>query len=145
MYKRQFLLNATSGPSGPKIQIDVVDHSKINRDLYLDLIGLRLWVDNAESHKLLHSHIGKITVPLEIRQQLTIKIMEHGIEPDMIPVRGEEGKKMGSDDMVFLKGGEFMRGGEYWDSSGGGLADDSKPFHAENYRCLLYTSPSPRD
>ena len=131
---KALLLHATSGSKGPKIEIDLVDRSEINQNLYLDVIGLRLWMDNTESHKVLRSHISKPTVALGVRQQLTTKIMESGVEPDSIPVQGDGGKKMGTEKMVHLKGGEFTRKGEYWDSSGGGLGEDDKPMHGDKYR-----------
>ena len=128
------MFHAKPGPNGPQVQVDVVDRSKINKDLYVDVVGLRLWADNAESHKLLRSQVANPIAAQRIRQQLTVKIMENGVEPDTIPVRGEEGRKMATEAMVLIKGGEYTRAGEYWDSSGGGLAEDAKPFHGDKYR-----------
>ena len=47
--------------------------------------------------------------------------METGIEPDMIPVRGDAGRKTGTEGMALLTGSEFTRRGEFYDSTGGGL------------------------
>ncbi len=60
------------------------------------------------------------------------KLRETGVLPDSIPVRGDEGKKLGNEAMVLIATGEFTRTGEFWDSTGGGL--DERPSHGDKYR-----------
>lgn len=110
------LLRAT-----PQVSVEVVDRSKINRDLFVDIVGLRLWVDNAESLSRIRARIATPSAALRVRHQLGAKLMDTGVELGMIPVRGEEGRELGTVGMVLLKGGEFTRTGKYYDSSGGGL------------------------
>lgn len=131
---KALLLRAAPGPNGPQVTVDAVDRSQINNDLYVDTAGLRLWVDTAESRKLLQAKIAAPAGALAVKGQLGAEIMETGVEPDMIPVRGEEGRKMGTEGMVLLEGGEFARPGEFWDSSGGGIGDDQKPSRGDKYR-----------
>ncbi len=129
---KTLLLSATSGAN--ETLVDVVDRSKINRELHVDMIGLRLWIDTAESVKRLRAHIATPAAALDVKQKLGAKIMETGVEPDVIPVRGKEGTKAGTEGMVLLKDGEYVRRGEYWDASGGGLGEDDKPFRGDKYR-----------
>ena len=132
---KAILVRATSGPNGPQVEIDVVDRSKINKDLFVDIIGLRLWVDGVESLRRIRAQIANPTAARRlVTGQLDTKLRETGVEPDMIPVRGEEGKKAGTEGMVLIEGGEFTRTGEFWDSSGGGLGEDQKPSRGAKYR-----------
>ena len=114
-----YLLSLPDGAQA--VQVTVVPRAKINKDLYVDMVGLRLWTDSPESAKRIRAAIATPSAALLVKQQLGAKLMETGVEPDMIPVRGEEGRKLGTEGMVQLKGGEFTRTGEYYDSSGGGL------------------------
>ena len=122
---------------GAAIEINVVERGKVNQDLYVDRAGLRLWVDNAESLRRIRARLPSVAGPLA-QPALGKKLGETGIMPDMIPVCGEEGKKMGSDAMVLLEGGEFTRTGEYYDSTGGGLTilpdGSAQPSHGDKYR-----------
>jgi formylglycine-generating enzyme required for sulfatase activity len=131
---KALLLRATSGANGPQVQIDVVDRAEVVTTLFADMAGMRLWVDHAEPHKLLQARIADPAGALAVKGQIGAKIMESGVEPDMIPVQGEEGKKLGTEEMIRLEGGEFTRPGVFWDSSGGGLADDQKPSQGDTYR-----------
>jgi formylglycine-generating enzyme required for sulfatase activity len=131
---KALLLRAAPSPNGAQVQIDVVDRSKINKELYVDMIGLRLWIESAESRRRILARIATPAAALGVKRQLGAKLMEAGVEPDMIPVHGEERKKADTEAMVLLEGGEFMRTGEYWDSSGGGLGEDDKPLRGDKYR-----------
>ena len=118
---RALLVRSAPSPSGPQVQIDVVDRSKINKDLFVDMMGLRLWTNSAEAAKRLRALIATPAAALRVKQQLGAKLMKTGVEPEMIPVRGEEGKVTGTEGMVLLESGEFTRSGTFYDSSGGGL------------------------
>ena len=111
----------TQSRDGPQVHIDAVDRAKINKDLFVDLVGMRLWMDNTASAKHVNALFASPADALRVKQQLGDKIMETGIEPEMIPVRGDEGSELGTEGMVLLAGGEFTRTGEFYDSSGGGL------------------------
>ena len=116
---KTYLLSLPDGAQA--VQVTVVPRAKINRDLSVDMIGLRLWMDSAQSVRRIWALIAAPAAALRVKQQLGARIMETGVEPDMIPVRGEEGKKAGTEGMTLLEGGEFTRTGEYYDSGGGGL------------------------
>jgi formylglycine-generating enzyme required for sulfatase activity len=118
---KELLIRVVSGPNGTQVAVDAVARSALNEELYVDIAGLRLWADGAESRKLLQSRIASPAGALAAKEQIGAKLMESGVEPDVIPVRGDEGKKLGTEGMVLLEGGEYARTGEYYDSSGGGL------------------------
>lgn len=130
-----YLARITPSPNGPQITIDVVERSKINQDLFVDVAGVRLYVDSAESWQRLRN---KVSDPVAARRlvgtQMDVMLRETGVEPDTIPVRGDAGKEAGTDGMVLLKSGEFTRTGEFWDSTGGGLSEDQKPSRGAKYR-----------
>ena len=115
------LLRATPSPNGPQVEVDVIDRSNINTGIYLDMAGLRLWVDTAESRQRIRNVVANPAAALSVTEKVGAKIMASGVEPDAIPVKGEEGRKAGTEGMVLLAGGEFTRPGKYYDSSGGGL------------------------
>ncbi len=124
---------------GTAIEINVVERGAVKQNVSVDVAGLRLWVDNAESQRRIRARIADPAAASRlVLASLTAKLRETGIEPDMVPVRGEEGKKMGRDGMVLLEAGEYVRPGVYYDSSGGGftrLPDGSpKPSHGDKYR-----------
>jgi len=137
---KALLLRATLGANGAQVQIGGVDPAKINRDLFVDATGLRLWVDTAETLRLVRA---QITDPAFARrlvtEQLDTKLCETGVQPDMIPVRGDEGKKTGREGMLLIEGGEFTRTGEFWDSTGGGIGEDQKPSRGDRY-CVRVSS-----
>ena len=121
------------------VQIAVVERGETSTKLFVDIAGVRLWVRDAESLVRIRSRISNpVAARNLIQQTLAEKLRETGIEPDMIPVHGEEGRKMGADGMVSLPAGEFERTGHYFDSSGGGLTKlpdgTVKPSHGERYR-----------
>jgi hypothetical protein len=110
------------GGQNASIEISVAARSRIRTSLLVDVVGLRLWVDNAESLGHIRAQIANPAAAYRlVLTSLTEKLRETGIEPNTVPVRGEEGKKSGTDGMVLIEGGEFTRPGEYYDSSGGGL------------------------
>ncbi|MBL6707540.1 MAG: SUMF1/EgtB/PvdO family nonheme iron enzyme [Planctomycetaceae bacterium] len=127
-------LRAQQSPDGSQVVVDAVDRTKVNEKQFVDMIGLRLWVDNADSLQRLRAFVSTPGAALAVKEKLGASIMETGVEPDMIPVHGEEGKKLKTDGMVLLEKGEFTRSGEYWDSSGGGLGENDKPFRGDKYQ-----------
>ena len=128
---RSLLFHATDGG---QMTVAPVDRTGIDADLFVDLAGLRLWTDTAETRGRLRRRVADPAAALGIREQIGKAIMNHGVEPDMIPVHGEAGKAMGTEGMVLLEGGEFTRPGEFWDSSGGGFSKDQKPSRGDRYR-----------
>ncbi|MBM3892569.1 MAG: formylglycine-generating enzyme family protein, partial [Verrucomicrobia bacterium] len=115
-----FLLSCPKGDG--TIGISAVDRAQVKPNLFVDLAGLRLWVDKAESLQRLRTRVADPAAAYRlVLASLTEKIRETGIEPDTVPVRGDEGKKMGTEGMVLIEGGEFTRTGKFYDSSGGGL------------------------
>lgn len=132
---RTYFGRVTTSPNGPQITLDVVDRSKIKSDLYVDVAGLRLWVESVESRASIR---GMIDNPATARDLVTNKmnatLLASGVEPDMVPVRGEEGQQAGTEGMVLLEGGEFTRTGEFWDSTGGGISEDQKPSRGDRYQ-----------
>lgn len=135
---RTIQLRASPDADGQKVEVVVRERSAIDEKLYVDTTGLRLWVDKVESLKRIREWIAD---PAFVRRlvvdQLDEKLRETGVQPDMAPVRGEEGRKMGVEGMALLADGEFVRPGEYWDSTGGGIAADQKPARGDRYRVRL--------
>lgn len=127
-------LRAVPGSDDLQVSVEVVERSKINKGLFVDLAGLRLWCDRAESVRRLRASLANPAAALAVKQKVSVQIREKGVEPDPIPVHGDEGKKLGTTNMVLIKGGEYTRPGIYWDASGGGLGKDDKPFRGEKYR-----------
>jgi len=118
---RALLLRATSSPNGPQIEVDVVDRSQLNTGIFLDMAGLRLWIDTAESQQRVRNVVANPASALSVTEKVGAAIMASGVEPDTIPVKGEEGRKSGTEGMILLEGGELTRTGAFYDSSGGGL------------------------
>jgi len=115
------LLRAAPGPNGPQIQVDVVDRSKLNKSLFVDMAGLRLWTDTTESRQRVRNLAANPSSALSVTEMVARQLMASGVEPDVIPVHGDEGQEAGTEGMILLSGGEFTRPGKYYDSSGGGL------------------------
>jgi len=107
--------------------IQVVDRSKVDPSLYLDTEGLRLFVSSREYLKrfqqLPPEPKEQITVAYLIRNLLLRGYSESGIEPDRVPVRGDAGKKLGTQGMAFIKGGEYVRPGHYYTSQSAELGE----------------------
>lgn len=118
---KALLLRTTRSPNGPQVQVDVVDRSKVNKSLFLDMAGLRLWIDTAESRQHIRNFVANPSLALSVTENVGRQIMASGVEPDVVPVRGDAGKQTGTEGMVLLAGGEFTRPGKFYDSSGGGL------------------------
>ncbi len=118
---RALQLHAVSGSSDLQITVAVVDRSRLDETRFVDMAGLRLWVADAAALRKLREMASRPAGALAIRQQVARKILESGVEPDRIPVRGQEGRKLGTTNMVLIQGGEYVRPGEFYDSSGGGL------------------------
>ncbi len=109
-------------PEQSAVVVEVGSRAKIKKSLFVDLVGLRLWVDSPEAVKRLKSQLANPAAAYRLALvTLAQKLRETGIEPDMSPVVGEAGKQKGAQGMVFLEGGEFQRTGQFYDSSGGGL------------------------
>lgn len=119
--------------SDTPIEIKVVKQADIKKELPFDLAGVRLWADSSGSLQNIRKQVAD---PVTARRFLTGTVnkmlCETGVLPDAAPVCGEEGKKLGVDGMVFIAGGEFVRTGEFWESTGGGLND--KPSRGDKYR-----------
>ena len=115
------------------LEVIAVDHASIDEKLFVDMAGLRLWTDNADSRQQLLRRVANPATAIGLRRLVSMAITENGVEPDRIPVTGEEGKTAGVEGMILLEAGEFTRPGEFWDSSGGGLAEDQKPARGDSY------------
>jgi formylglycine-generating enzyme required for sulfatase activity len=99
----------------------VLERAAVKQKIFVDAFGLRLWVDGNDSLKALRARMATAAGAMAVRTAVARKLIATGVEPDMIPVRGKAGLKLGIEGMVLLKGGEFTRPGKYYDSSGGGL------------------------
>jgi len=114
--------------------IKVADRAKVDQTRYLDIEGLRLFVSSREClktfSKLPAESSERITSGYLIRNLLGRRYAETGIEPDRIPVRGSAGKKLGTDGMVLIDGGEYVRPGHYYTSQSAELGER----HGEKYR-----------
>ena len=129
--KQTYLLSCPSGDAA--IEIKIANRADIKQELLVDIAGVRLWVDNAESLQRIRNRVSNAAAARRlVADDVDKKLRETGILPDTTPVRGEEGKKLGTENMVRIKAGEFTRPGEFWDSSGGGL--NEKPSHGDKYR-----------
>ena len=93
--------------------IRVVPRSQIDPSVYIDFEGLRLYADGARCRRVWRA---RITASYHIRTLLQWMYEKTGIEPDRIPVRGELSKKLGTNNMVLIQGGEFIRPGHYYTS-----------------------------
>src|SRR3990172_8809888 len=94
--EQTYLLSCSGNDAA--IKLKVVERSEVNQSRYVDLVGLRLWVDNAESQRRIPTRIADPAAARRlVTEQLDAKLRETGVEPDTIPVRGEEGKRMGID------------------------------------------------
>ncbi|MBI5757451.1 MAG: SUMF1/EgtB/PvdO family nonheme iron enzyme, partial [Planctomycetales bacterium] len=129
--KQTYLLSCVSGDA--PIGLMIVDRADFKQELAVDIAGVRLWVDNAESLQRIRNRVSNAAAARRlVADDVDKKLRETGLLPDATPVRGEEGKKLGTENMVRIKAGEFTRPGEFWDSSGGGL--NEKPSHGDKYR-----------
>ncbi|MEO2018286.1 MAG: SUMF1/EgtB/PvdO family nonheme iron enzyme [Fuerstiella sp.] len=132
---RTYLAHVTPGPDGPQITINAAERSSVNQDLFVDVAGVRLYADSADTRKRLRYHISNPAAARNlVANQMNVTLRETGVEPEMIPVHGDEGQKSDTDEMVLLAGGEFTRTGEFWDSTGGGLSEDQKPSRGARYQ-----------
>lgn len=134
---RTYLLTCPAGDA--RVDIQAVDRAQVEKQLFVDVAGVRLWVADPDTLGRIRARIADpATAYRLVLASVTEKLRETGIEPDPVPVRGEEGKKLGTEGMVLIEGGEFTRPGEYYDSSGGGLTilpDGSvKVSRGEKYR-----------
>ncbi len=127
-------LRAARATVGNQVEVVAVDRSQVDEGLYVDLAGLRLWTADAGSRQQLRRLLASPADAIDVRSRVGAAIMEHGVEPDVIPVRGEIGRRQATEGMVLLKGGEFTRPGEFWDSTGGGLTEDQEPAKGDRYR-----------
>jgi formylglycine-generating enzyme required for sulfatase activity len=101
---------------------------------FVDTQGLRLYVASPECLRKLQQlpseSADRITFDYLVRNLLLRRYGETGIEPDRIPVRGSEGRKLGTRGMVFLPGGEYVRPGHYYTSQSAELGERA----GEKYR-----------
>ncbi|RMG41940.1 MAG: hypothetical protein D6725_00575 [Planctomycetota bacterium] len=131
---RTLMLSARVEQGTVNVTVDPVSRGNVNDRRFIDLAGLRLWTADDDSQRLLRDFVRDPARAIIVRNRVAQAIMRTGVEPDMIPVRGDEGKTLGTQNMVLIKGGEFTRPGVYWDASGGGLGPDDKPFRGDRYR-----------
>lgn len=118
--QKTYLLSCPANDASMDLQI--IDRAEVKKDHFVDVAGLRLWVTNGDSLQRIRRKIADPAAALHLIQGvLAEKMRQTGVEPDMIPVRGQDGKKLGTLGMVLIAGGEFTRTGEFYDSSGGGL------------------------
>ncbi|MFH1924054.1 MAG: hypothetical protein ABIP48_29725, partial [Planctomycetota bacterium] len=93
--------------------IKVTDLAKVDQSFYLDIEGLRLYVSSRECLKTLkqlpQESGERITSGYLIRNLLGRRYAETGIELDRVAVNGQAGKKLGTEGMVLIKGGEYVR------------------------------------
>ncbi len=68
---------------------------------------MRLWVDSSESARHIRGLISTPAAAFHVKQKLGEELMETGVEPDMIPVRGDEGRKTGTEGRKYPWGNEF--------------------------------------
>lgn len=98
--------------------IQAVERDKVDRELFLETCGLRLFVSSPQCLETLKR------LPLQSEEQLTLAYLvrnlllrrqeKANIEPERIPVRGSLGKKLGTRGMVLMKAGEYVRSGQYY-------------------------------
>jgi len=107
--------------------IQVVERSQVQDSLFLDTQGLRLYVASPEClqelSQLPRESDDRITPDYLVRNLLLRRYSETGIAPDRIPVRGAEGRKLGTGGMVLLPGGEYVRPGHYYTSQSAELGE----------------------
>ena len=115
---RTLQIRARSDANEGGIEVAVIDRAKLDERFFVDLAGLRLWTDSAEAHQQLRQQIENPASAMGVRNQVAKAIMENGVEPDRIPVKGTEGRTVGTDGMVLLEAGEFTRPGEFWATTG---------------------------
>jgi formylglycine-generating enzyme required for sulfatase activity len=126
--------------------IQIVDRSRVDSSLYIDTAGLRLYVASAECRTRFEQLRGeseeRITLAYFVRNLLLRQYGETGVEPERIPVRGSAGKKLGTQAMVLIKGGEFVRPGHYYTSQSAELGERRgekyrvrvSSFHIDKYK-----------
>ncbi len=98
--------------------IRLVDRSQVDSRFVLDTCGLRLYVSSAKClekfRQLPLTSDGQITLAYLVRNLLSRRHQQTGVEPERIPVRGEAGKKLGTRGMILISGGEYLRPGGYY-------------------------------
>ena len=107
--------------------IKVAERANVDRSLYIDTEGLRLYVESSECRErfrqLPAESEDRITLAYFVRNLLLRRYSATGIEPDRIPVNGEAGKKLDTEGMVLIKGGEYVRPGHYYTSQSAELGE----------------------
>ena len=100
--------------------VEVVDRSKVDQNLFVDLWGLRLFVASDQCRqKVLGLPLESDTLVTQeflVRSLLSRRRAATGIEPEIIPVNNPVGKELGNEGMVLLKKCEFARKGQYFTS-----------------------------
>jgi len=103
---------------GVDSEVEVVARDQIDAALYVDVAGLRVFVPDRKSQRMLRGHLaGQWAARRFVTDILCNHQSETGIEPDLIPVRSRQGKRLGTEGMVLLEGGEYLRPGEYFISN----------------------------
>lgn len=107
--------------------IHVVDRSRVDPELHFDVEGLRLFAESRDCldalWRLPSESAERVTPAYLVRNLLLRRYSETGVEPDRIPVRGEAGKKQGTQGLVLIKGGEYVRSGRYYTSQSAELGE----------------------
>ena len=93
--------------------IRVVDRSQVNPAWHVDVGGARLYCDSEATYRWYQESLPKLPRYF-FRSLLHRARANSGVECEQVPVRGEEGKKMGTREMVLIEGGEYLRPGRYF-------------------------------
>ena len=129
--------------------IKITDRAKVDPAIYLDIEGLRLNVSSREClatfKKLPLESTERITPGYLIRNLLGRRYRETGIQPDRISIAGDAGKKLGTQGMVLIKGGEYVRPGHYYTSQSAELSERRgdkyrvrvSDFHIDKYKAVF--------
>ncbi|MBI3463153.1 MAG: SUMF1/EgtB/PvdO family nonheme iron enzyme [Planctomycetes bacterium] len=105
--EKTYLLSCAA--NNAPIDIPVVDRAQVKESLLVDIAGLRLWVDNEESLQRIRARVADpAQASLLVGNYVQKKLHELGVEPDTVPVRGEEGKKMRTEGMIFIPKGDLF-------------------------------------
>lgn len=99
----------------------------IDPKLFIDTEGLHLYVESPACLQMIQNlpleSSDQVTLSSLVRNLLLRRYSETGVEPERVPVRGQAGKQLGTQGMVFIKGGEYVRTGHYYTSQSAELGE----------------------
>jgi len=122
---------------GVECKVEVVDRKRVDKGLYVHIAGLRLFVRDQTSQRTLRGHLSNKWAAFRfVTETLSKRQAETGLDPDMIPVNGDAGESMGTEGMVHIEGGEYVRPGEYFVSN---YVQVPRAVKGDRYR--VYVSP----